>query len=92
MNKFVSADGASEAESKGFFQSVRAAIDGVRSTAQKWSDEAQKRRQQPGRRTPGELKHAKAYDERRKREIAQSKRFERQQQIEAEERKRDRRR
>lgn len=76
INKTMSANAASGAK-KGLFGAAMTDIKTAFSAAKKRAEDFQ----QPtktGRRTPGELKHAQAYDARRKREIAQEK-FEREQ-------------
>lgn len=71
-------DAAPEAKSKGIFGGAKADIQGAFSGLKKMAKDQQLKQQGTGRRTPGELQHARAYDERRKREIAQLK-FEREQ-------------
>ncbi len=76
INRTISADGTPGAKS-GILGGAMADIKTAFSAAKKRTEDYQ----QPtktGRRTPGELKHAQAYEARRKREIAQEK-FEREQ-------------
>ena len=61
---------------------IQKAKAGLMNSIQKNINERQQRAASSGRRTEGEMKHAKAYDLRRKREIAQE-RFERQQEADA---------
>jgi len=74
----MSADLASGAK-KGILGGAIADIKTAFSAAKKRTEDYQQQQQpKTGRRTPGELKHAQAYDARRKREIAQET-FEREQ-------------
>ena len=80
INKASDSEASSQSAGKGFAGGAQADIKSLWSSLKNKANEYQQRQTQSrsGKRTAAELKHAKAYDERRKRELAQEK-FEREQ-------------
>ena len=79
LNKFTPPEIITEPKSKGILGGAKSDIQAAFSSLVKQGQQRMGQSQSSkARRTPGEIKHAKAYDEKRKREIAQEK-FEREQ-------------
>ena len=90
-----SANTASEAKNQGILGGAKSELKGSWAAATQWINENKPQQGQGSRRTQKELQHAKAYDERKRRELAQLK-FEREQEeavrrVEEEDRKREQR-
>ena len=73
INRAPDTEASPEAAGKGFLGGARADLKSAWSGLRNKVHEYQQRQTQSGKRTAAELKHAKAYDERRKRELAQDK-------------------
>ena len=60
-----------DSKRKGIFGGAKDDIQGAFSSVKKLAKEQAEKQKGTGKRTPGEIQHAKAYDDRRKREMAQ---------------------